>query len=144
MQDQVKGAGEYSDSKEVYLYDPSESQVMHQNVFTDEYMDYLNGIDPEICSGIGYTRIVNMNLLRQVDGEVIPVTLSDSASGSESGMSSMHLSSYPKELKEDGGSYLQKNYDVLEGTYPESPTDMVLVVDANNEVKDGCVQKSGH
>lgn len=137
MQDQVKGAGEYSDSKEVYLYDPSESQVMHQNIFTDEYMDYLNGIDPEICSGIGYTRIVNMNLLRQVDGNVVPVTLSDSASGSgsESGMSSMHLSSYPKELKEDGESYLQKNYDVLEGTYPESPTDMVLVVDANNEVK---------
>lgn len=136
MQDQIEGEGEYTDAKEVYLHDPAESQILHQNVFTDAFMDYLNGIDPEICSSIGYTRIVNMNLLRQVDGEAVPVSLSGtSSSGSSSAMSSMHLSSYPKELKEDNSSYLEKNYDVLEGSYPQEPTDMVLVVDANNEVK---------
>ena len=58
MKDQIMGTTEYADSDEVYLYDPSENTLMHTNLFTDEFITYLNQVDPEVCSGIGHTYIV--------------------------------------------------------------------------------------
>jgi putative ABC transport system permease protein len=141
MQEWFEGTSEYSDSDEVYLYDPSSTTIVHTNIFTDEYMDYLNNIDPEICNSIGYVRIVNMNLLRNVNGTVIPVSfisaLSNMTSSSGMGVTSMDglgLSSYPERLQKGSGSYLEENYDLLAGNYPEDATDLVLVIDSRNRV----------
>ncbi|MFV0344083.1 MAG: ATP-binding cassette domain-containing protein [Anaerocolumna sp.] len=130
---------EYVDSNEVFLYDPSETSIIHTNKFTQDYVDYLNAIDPEICGSIGYTRLVNMNMVREVDGNVIPVSLSNALT-SGSGASSMgsmgggSLSSYPKQLREGEESYLVKNYDLLAGEYPASTKDLVLIVDSRNRL----------
>ena len=70
------GKKEYVTSDEVYLYDPTANSYVHRNIFTDDFMDYLNKIDPEICSSIGYTRLVNMNLIRKVDDKATPVSIS--------------------------------------------------------------------
>ena len=141
MKDQIMGTTEYADSDEVYLYDPSESTLMHTNVFTDDFIAYLNQVDPEICSGIGYTYIVSMNMLRDIDGEITPVSLQTSGSSQSSmmgnmsnGMSSMGLSSYPKQLGSEENDYLPKNYDLLAGDYPKSATDLVLVIDSKNRI----------
>lgn len=148
LKDKMMGTEEYADSNEVFLYDKAETTIAHKNNFTDEYMDYLNKIDPEICSSIGFTRIVGMNLLREVNGSVVPVVLVNLMSTMGEGMniSSMTsmanlasmdeigLSSYPELLKEDEESYLEKNYDLLAGEYPESATDLVLVIDARNRI----------
>ena len=45
---------EYPKEEKVYLYDPEEFSVVHTNKFSDEYMDHINNISPEICSRIGY------------------------------------------------------------------------------------------
>lgn len=141
MKDQIMGTTEYADSDEVYLYDPSENTLMHTNLFTDEFITYLNQVDPEVCSGIGHTYIVSMNMLRNIDGEITPVSLqtpSSSQSGMmgnmSNGMSSMGLSSYPKQLGAGENDYLSKNYDLLAGDYPKSATDLVLVIDSKNRI----------
>ena len=135
MREQLMGGGEYSDEKKIFLYDPKETSMLHTNVFTDEFMDYLQDIDPEICSSIGYTRIVAMNMVREKDGRYMPASISGgSSSSSSSGMSGMGLSSYPKQLQEEDISYLEKNYDLLAGEYPASATDLVLVIDKNNRL----------
>jgi putative ABC transport system permease protein len=140
-----------ANSDEVYLSDPAKTTIMHTNVFTNAYMNYVNKIDPTICSNVGYTRIVGMNMLRDVNGTVTPVSLNSALASMSSGqgataastmtsmanvtsMSSIGLSSYPKELKESDGSYLAKNYDLLAGAYPQSATDLVLVVDSKNTI----------
>lgn len=140
----VTGSEEYVDSEEVFLYDPSEKQIVHTNVITDEYIQYLNNIDPEICRGIGYARVVAMNMVRNVDGAVIPVSLANplvsmATSGTSglsgiSGISSIGLSSYPEILKSGEPSYLEQNYELLAGAYPEAVTDLVLVVDTKNRI----------
>lgn len=152
MQDRIKdkmmGTEEFADSEEVYLYDSSETTIAHKNVITDEYMDYLNNIDPEISNSIGYTRIVGMNMLRKVDDAVKPVSISNIMTSMGQGMdlSSMSnmaniasmdeigLSSYPERLKENEEPYLVKNYDLLAGAYPTEPTEIVLVVDSKNRI----------
>ena len=141
MKDQIMGTTEYADSDEVYLYDPSENTLMHTNLFTDEFITYLNQVDPEVCSGIGYTYIVSMNMLRNIDGEITPVSLQTPGSSQSgmmgnmsNGMSSMGLSSYPKQLGAGENDYLSKNYDLLAGDYPKSATDLVLVIDSKNRI----------
>ncbi|MCE5196863.1 MAG: ATP-binding cassette domain-containing protein [Negativicutes bacterium] len=148
MKEKMTGTEEYADSDEVFLYDPAKTSIAHKNNFTDEYMDYLNKIDPEICNSIGYTRIVGMNMLRAVNNTIQPVMFHNIMSSMGEGMSisnlsnmanlqsmdSIGLSSYPKQLKEGDESYLLKNYELLSGEYPKSATDLVLVIDSKNRI----------
>ena len=135
MMTNMTGLEEYQDYDEVYLYDPSDFTMVHTNKLTDEYIDYLEAIDPSICQSIGYTRIVNMNLIRKVDDRVVPVSISSGmTSGGSGNMGGMGLSSYPTTLGENNESYLEKNYDLLAGTYPTDEKGMVLVVDSKNRI----------
>ena len=152
MQNRVMGSEEYTPTDKVYLYDPSTTRIVHTNVLSDEYLDYVKALDPAICSSIGFTRLANMNMIRNVDGEIIPVSLSGSASsqggsgggaGGMMGMSSMGISSYPTRLTDTQPTYLEKNYDVLLGEYPQSPTDLVLVIDTKNRINYAVLERLG-
>lgn len=141
MMEAAKKDKKNTDTDKVYLYDPSDNMILHNNNINEDYMDYLAKIDPEICNSIGYTRIVNMNVLRSVDGTITPAAFSNPLTSENSAskmnatsMDNMGLSSYPKTLKDDEQSYLEKNYDVMEGSYPKSATDVVLVLDSKNRV----------
>lgn len=142
MKNKIMGTEEYAESDEVYLYDPADTKTVHTNVFSDKYINYLEKIDPKICSSIGYTRIVAMNLLRDINGTITPVsftgstksTNSNSREGNITSMNGAGMSSYPKQLKKGDKSYLEKNYDLLAGAYPKSATDLVLVIDSQNRI----------
>lgn len=142
MNDKMMGTGDRVDSDEVYLFDPEKNQVMHTNIFTDEYMTYLSKIDPEICSSVGLTRIVSLNMLRDIDDKIVPVSLSNMLTDASSGnpassmgnMSAVGMASYPIQLKEGEESYVSKNYDLLSGEYPTAVTDLVLVVNEKNKL----------
>ena len=146
----MKGTAEFEDTDKVYLYDPSENTQLHTNVFTDEFMDYLEAIDPKICGSLGYTRLVNLNMVRKTDDGVVPVSITSASSNN--GMSSMTssatmslgLSSYPKQLADSGESYLEKCYDVLAGEYPTSDNEVVLVIDEKNRVAENIMEALGY
>ncbi|WP_455714222.1 ABC transporter ATP-binding protein/permease [Anaerosporobacter sp.] len=146
----MKGTTEYEDTDKVYLYDPSENTMLHTNVFTDEFMEYLNEIDPEICGSLGYTRLVNLNMVRETDDGVVPVSISSSSSSNDmssmmsSSSISLGLSSYPKQLEDTGESYLEKCYDVLAGEYPANDNEVVLVIDEKNRIAQGIMEALGY
>lgn len=153
MSEKMGGKMEFIDSDEIYLYDPSKLAAVHNNIFTDEYIGYLDNISPDICKNIGYVRMVNMNLLRKADGKVTPVSvalgLNSGASTSNTGMTTMTsmngagLYSYPKQLDASSGSYLENNYDVLAGSYPKEVTDLIMVIDNKNRVDYSTLKKLG-
>lgn len=125
--------------------------AQHTNKLDQAYVDYINKIDPELSNNIGYTRLVNMNLLREIDGKPTTVKLSndnpDSQTGSMmSAMSSMTgigVSSFPKQLSKDGTNFLKDNYSLLEGSYPEKDNELVLVVDKNNNTNINALKNLG-
>ena len=104
-------------------------------------MEYLKNINKDICSSIGYTRIASMNLISKIDGKYKSATFS-SVSGN-SPMSSTTISSYPEMIDNNGGSYIERNYDVLVGEYPTKDTDLVLVVDSKNRVDEDVIKSLG-
>ncbi len=136
---------QYADTQEVALYDPAETTVAHTNVITDEYVDYVEAVDPAICNSVGFLRMVGMNLLRQIDGEAVPVSIPAGTSSEldvQSGglnmniasMQGLGLASYPETLDDQATPYLEKSYDLLAGSYPHDETDLVLVIDNRNSV----------
>ena len=141
MTSNATGNKEYTDSDEVFLYDQSENIKSHVNNFSDDFMEYLKNINKDICSSIGYTRIASMNLISKIDGKYKSATFS-SASGN-SPMSSTTISSYPEMIDNNGGSYIERNYDVLVGEYPTKDTDLVLVVDSKNRVDENVIKSLG-
>lgn len=127
-------------------------KAQHTNQLDEKYVAYINDIDPELSNNIGYTRLVNLNLMREVDGKVQQVTLSNNApENSETGsmmsmMSSMTgvgVSSFPKQLEKDGTNFLRDNYKLLAGSYPEAETDLVLVVDKSNNININALKNLG-
>lgn len=137
MSDKMKGTVEFADSDEVYVYDSTQNIQIHENNFSDEFLDYLEAIDAKDCQSVGYLRLVSMNMVRDVNGTIVPASFVNSmmsGNANFTNMSSAGLSSYPTVLDPSKGTILEKNYDILEGEYPKETTDIVLVVDEKNRV----------
>lgn len=132
---------EYVNSDKVFLFDQNELIKTHKNNFTNDFINYLNNIDKNICSSIGYIRMVSMNLIRKVDNEYKTVSFTNQAPPSP--ISSAMISSYPNMLDNSKGTYIEKNYDVLSGEYPTKDTDLVLVVDNKNRVDKNVIKALG-
>jgi len=127
-----KNKAEFPDINEVYPYDSSQDTMSHTNKLTKEYMDYIKNINPSDASGISYTRVVGLNLLKS-DGDTATAVKSDA----------VNFSSYPKSLDSNSTSFLEDNYDLLSGTYPSTKNDIVLVVDKMNRVDENIIQALG-
>ena len=133
----MKGTAEYADTDEVVLYDSTFSSKIHKNIISDEYRNYIESADKNICSSIGYIHVTSMNALRKIDNKVQPVQFSaginQQAQSTANGMTNMSVTTYPKMLDKNR-DYLKEYYDILEGEYPSNTTDVVLVVDNKNRV----------
>lgn len=127
-----KEEGKYPDSEVVYPYNAEENRRIHKNNLTEDYVKYIENIDKSLLSGLGYTRLVNMNLLKITDNVATTVNTKD-----------LNLSSYP--ISTDGNKigYLEKNYDLLYGNYPETMNDLVLVIDEYNKVSTKVLEALG-
>ena len=151
MQERFSDKKKFADTDSVLLYSAEEETTLHQNNLTDDYLDYIKDIDPNICSSIGYTKITGMNLLRKVDGKAKPVSFTvgmlgandPQKMGNMTSMSSVGLTTYPNNLDKNSTPYLEKNYDVLAGSYPKNELELVLVVDNRNRVDSAVMSMLG-
>jgi len=123
---------QFPDVDYIYPYDPSENSIEHTNVFTDEYIEYIENIDSSLLSGMSYTRLVNMNLLKSDGKTATPVNTS-----------LINFSSYPNSLNLDTKGYLESNYDLLAGSYPKEKTDLILIVDSYNRLDNSMLEALG-
>lgn len=131
---------EFPEQQTIIAEQSDQEQSQRINDIDEDFIDYVENIDPELSNNIGYTRSIGMNLLREVDGEVKPVSFSNTSSSDNSSAITSALSSstgigvsaFPTQLDESQGNFLEENYTLLEGQYPSEPTDVVLIVDETN------------
>jgi putative ABC transport system permease protein len=121
---------EFNDSKKVYSYNVDEARSVHKNIITKDYIDYLEKVDPKLIMGISYTRITNLNILNKLDNNV---SLIDNTL--------FGLSSLPKELESD--TFLEKNYDLLEGKLPSNNLELLVEVDTRNRLDENILKILG-
>lgn len=123
---------QYPDVNFIYPHDPSENKMVHTNVFTDEYLQYIEDIDPSLLSGISYTKLANMNLLK-----------SDGTTATTVNTSSINFTSYPSNNDPNSQGYLEENYDLLAGSFPKDQNDLVLIIDSFNKIDKSILEGLG-
>jgi ABC-type lipoprotein export system ATPase subunit len=122
----------YPDEKVVYPYDPDKDKRIHKNIFTDEYLKYIKEMNPNWLSGIAYTRMVNMNLLK-----------SDGKTASAVNTASVNFTAYPVNPDKNKPGYLEVSYDLLAGRYPSDVHDLILVTNKYNKANKSILEGIG-
>ena len=149
FKDKITGKHESTVTDNIVIIDSRNAIIKHKNDFSDTFMNYIEGVSPDIVGSIGYTRIVNMNLIRKTADSFIPVTFSSNTQSNMQAMNSMSstsnigISSYPDSISEND-NYLKDNYDLLAGEYPSSETDVVLIVDSKNQIEKATLEQLGY
>ena len=136
MQEDSNNDGAYPEEEFVYTKDSIINTLVHENEFTEKYLDYIENIDESKVAGISYTRITALNVLGIVDGKktVIPT-------GFSSGQS--YFFALPKKLNQNTDGVVEKNYDLLKGRLPEEKDELVLLVDSKNRIDKNLVPYLG-
>lgn len=122
----------YPNIDHVYPSDEKKRKIIHENKITNEYIDYITNIDKTLASGIGYSRYINMNILRS-DGDKI----------NKVNTSNIGFSSYPTGIGDNKNSFLQSQYDLIAGEYPSKLTDIILMVDEFNRIDNSILKELG-
>jgi len=128
--DHGKTENSYTDKKFIYPFDPTINQIRHENKFTKDYIDYVDKIDKELISAIGYTRAVGLNILAKTGDKV--VTTARSGNNPMASMMSTFVA-IPKTLNEKS-NYITNNYDILQGRLPKEKEELILQVDNKNRL----------
>jgi len=116
----------------IYPYDTSDEILIHNNDLSDEYLEYVESIDPKLLSGFTYTRHVSMNLVAGY-GEMAKTI----------DQTQVNFTSYPENLDPESPGYLESNFDLVAGSFPRKPTDLVMIVKQGNRVSKGILHALG-
>ncbi|GAA4058478.1 ABC transporter ATP-binding protein/permease [Amphibacillus indicireducens] len=129
---------EFPDDTTIYSFDVMDSFVMHKNILTDEFLDYVAKIEEELpdqVNNIAYSRGVGVNLLTEgTDGVVkFETSLQDQAMPgfSESAMGLNHWHEMPEDQ-----DFILELYDLIgeDSRLPEAENEIAIVVDQYNRL----------
>jgi ABC-type antimicrobial peptide transport system permease subunit len=131
---------------DITAYDDSNLTVTHDNLFTDDYVNFLEDISPDILQNIGYSRITQINFIRQTqnnDGntlykpfQIMPISMGNMSGGGMSitSMTGAGIVSYPEPHGDGDESYIERYYEVLQGKFPTEPGEAIIYVDNNGRI----------
>jgi putative ABC transport system permease protein len=136
-----KDKTEYPSDGKVHVYDPNDNtQILHRNYFTSEYVDYVEKLKTDsLASSILYNHDgLDFNVLTKKgnnDDLIIKLNQYKNASSTSGTISS--VTSLPGSIFHElygDQSYMESLYDVIDGKYPQNANEVVLVVNRYNEV----------
>ncbi len=133
---------EYPDDHDVIVKQAATTSY-HVNNITDDYITYLNDIDSSIVSSVNYNYALRTNVLSKNTSGTVSVLSTDASSYLESLTSSVTSSSYWYQLPSND-TFVQSKYDLIEGKYPTSSNEAVLVVDKYNSLSTTILKALGY
>ncbi len=117
------GNDKFPEVQVVYPYESFMETAIHTNKFTTKYMNYINKMDKKLLIGRSYTRLMNLNLFKKEGNQISPIKVRET-----------NFQSIPVQLDPKKESYLEKNYDLLEGEFPQTKEEIVLIVNTANKI----------
>lgn len=107
----------------------------HTNNFTDEFVTYLNNMNPNYYNAISYSYAMSMRVVALTEGGAAK-TVSTGGGGLLSTNSNFY------ELP-NNQNFILNQYDLIAGTYPTEKHQAVLVVDQRNRVSNSLFNAYG-
>lgn len=121
----------YPDIDYIYPQEVIDESVTHTNQLTQQFIDYIENINPNLVSGVSYTRATALNMLVKNNGKYTIFNQS-------------YFTVIPKSLDENQNGVLEDNYDVLAGNLPKSKEEIVLIIDSKNRVMANLLSMLGY
>lgn len=121
---------------------PDSEKNTHENHITQAYVNYIKKINPQYANNISFIRGTQLNLLANNNGKIEHVQFSNmntsqntAAAAQLQSMNAVGVNTnvFPTTLNTKNGSFLKNNYQLLNGTWPQSKTDVVLVLNNKDE-----------
>ena len=120
----------YTDKEEIYPLEPITETITHKNIFTDEYIDYIENINPKLVAGISYYRATALNILNYSNDKYNIVNTTN-------------FSAIPVNIDKDGVSIVESNYDIIYGNMPNEYNELVILVDSKNRLDSKLLESLG-
>ncbi len=112
----------------------SEEEILtRQNNITKEFMEYIEATNKDYAYGYAYYYVTALNFLQKKDGKVELIDTNNFGA-------SVIPASFDKDKP---NQVLEAYYDVLAGRLPEDKNEIILVVDAYNNVTDTILKSLG-
>ena len=111
----------YPDVGHIYPQEIIDESVTHTNKLTKQFIDYVENINPDLVSGVSYTRATALNMLIKNNDKYAIFNQS-------------YFTVIPKSLDKNQNGVLEDNYDVLAGNLPKTKEEIVLIIDSKNRV----------
>lgn len=120
----------YPSEEVIYIQKDMVEDTTHTNIINQEFIDYIEKINPKYVSGISYMRLVSINALSKAkDGYKI--------------IDNSYLTTLPKSLDEKQNDVVEDNYDLLKGKFATNKDEVVLAVDSKNRVNEKLLEMLG-
>lgn len=125
----------YPDEEKVYVAKDITETMTHTNVITQEYMDYLDGLDQDDISGISYQYGTNFNIINKSnDGYQIV---------SATNMQIQPWTLLPSKENDDEDTIIEDNYDILAGSINNDEPGLILQVNSKNQIYASTLEQLG-
>lgn len=136
MQESVTSKEKYPNDKNVYILDDIMKTMTHTNILTQDYINYIEKIDPKNIAGISYQKSTSLNIINYNKE-----TGYNLLSSTTIGMSSWTL--LPSKIAENSEGIIENNYDILAGEIDDSKPGLILVVDNRNQIYNSTLEQLG-
>ena len=125
----------YPDEEKVYVAKDITETMTHTNVITQDYMDYLDGLDQDDISGISYQYGTNFNIInKSSDGYQIV---------SATNMQVQPWTLLPSKENDDEDTIIEANYDILAGSINNDEPGLILQVNSKNQIYASTLEQLG-
>lgn len=120
----------YPSEEVIYIQKDMVEDTTHTNIINQEFIDYIEKINPKYVSGISYMRLASINALSKAkDGYKI--------------IDNSYLTTLPKSLDEKQNDVVEDNYDLLKGKFATNKDEVVLAIDSKNRVNEKLLEMLG-
>lgn len=126
----------YPTRKEVIPVDSLADSMLHQNIITEDYINYIEALDQSLLGGKAYQRATALNLITEKeDGTYQKVNTGTT-------MNDM-WQVFPSRTEEVEAGVVEENYDVLAGNLDSKELGLILAIDSKNGVNKTLLETLG-
>ena len=121
----------YPKEEKVYALEDIMETVLHTNILSDEYIEYVKKLDTSLLSGVSYQQATNFNIITKTkDGYKL---VADSS----------NWTLLPTNPNKNENGIIYDNYDILAGEINENEPGLILQVNSKNQIYQSTLEALG-
>lgn len=112
----------YPKEEKIYIQEDVINTMIHNNILSDEYLEYIKKLDITLLSGVSYQTPTGFNIINH------------SSDGYNLVADSNYWTLLPTNPNQGESGIIEDNYDILAGKIDETQPGLILQVDSKNQI----------